>query len=1270
MLTAVYPPYVIQDSTGFSGFDVDLLKLVCQLNNWTYEIRTVPFPTLLPLLAADSADLAIGAIYYTREREKEGTPFSAYYHETGLVAISRPGVELSTYRDLPDFRVAVKTGATGEGFIRAIIRDRGLNIPLLSHSSTDTCLKWVSEGKADLTLNDVQNSLYLISNNYTGKLLVNTGIASSGILLRYPLGFPMSPSFAAEHGEALNSAIDQLDESGLLESIRKRWLPAIQPAGVSYWWLLVWLPVVILIIWAVFVYVQRRTTARLRRESAKLSAAVDQTTIQILILRRTGEIELSNPAFRSAAGPGDWTGKVCPYLTGPFMDPDTRERLLNRALNGEVIRQTVSASYREKASVHIEVQLSPVRSNGDDITHVVVFARDITGIVQTEDALRQAEERYRHFLKQSADGILIVNPSSGLIEEANRTAAQILGYTDTELMMLKLDQLIGSDRIAQLNRQVNETGKAWGEYDLVHHIGYPVHCDVRVTSVELQTQTVWVVTLRDISERKSVEEALRSSESLYRTLFGQSPLGIFSTDSRGMITNVNPRLVELLRLADPSVLLGKWISDIPYITRNGLDERYNEVLTQLKPVVAATTSRLTESTILNLRIRISPLMNPDGSCAGSLSVIEDETDNHRTIRALSLSEERFRTLVESIPAPVMISRMTDGMIIYGNDYTGGAIDTPVSAFVGQPITAFYANPSERSALIAMLQEKGKLDGYEFRARMPDGREVDILLSVSMIRFDDSSCFLSILTDITGRKQAELKLKTSEEQYRSIVENMSEGIFQVSEKGQFLSVNGAMCSILGYQRQDLLALNYSTGFFYHSRDLITVMRHATTPGERRFVEVELRHQNGSPVAVQLKPRAIRDESGRLLYYEVLVIDVSDLKASENEKRKLEEQLIQSQRLESLGTLAGGIAHDFNNVLSMILMASESMKILAGDDEKLNRYADIVASSAERGAAIARQLLLFARDETIDLQPVNLLYIIREVTELLSHSFPKSIRLTADFGTRSGIILGNAGQIQQVLMNLCINSRDAIQQVNEENPQGVVSIHLNERNGEELAAFLPGVVTGTWLELEIRDNGSGMDSVTLQRIFEPFFTTKSRGKGTGLGLSIVHGIIRAHQGHIRVESVPGSGTSFFVYLPNLKTRELMDNPSAGFDHPDLKGTVLVVDDEELIRETLHEILRSTGFQVLLAPNGMEALELYREKGSQIDLVITDMGMPQMNGGELFKRLKELKPDIRVIFCTGYMEQASKSDLLKRGACDVIYKPFKVQELLASISTVLKS
>lgn len=1253
-----------------SGFDVDLLDLICQLNNWTYEIRLVPFPEILPLLSADSADLAIGAIYYTKEREKDGTPFSGFYHETGLVAVSRPGVELSTYRDLPRFRVAVKSGATGEGFIRAIVRDRGLNIPLLSHASTDTCLKWVSEGKADLTLNDVQNSLYLISNNYTGKLLVNTGIASSGILLRYSLGFPMSPAFASEHGAALNAAIVQMDESGLLGSIRKRWLPSIQADGFSFWWIIVWIPVLALLIWAVFIYVQRRTTARLRRESAKLSAAVEQTTIQILILRRTGEIELANPAFRSANGPGDWTGKICPYLTEPFIDPDTRGRLLNRALEGDVIRQTVSASYREKASVHIEVQLSPVRSNGDDITHVVVFARDITGIVQTEDALRQAEERYRYFLKQSSDGILIVDPGSGQVGETNRTAAHILGYTDTELMMLKLDQILGADRIAHLRRLVSETGKAWGELDLTHRIGYPVHCDVRVTPVVLQSATVWVLTIRDISERKSVEEALRSSESLYRTLFGQSPLGIFSTDSRGMITNVNPRLVDLLRLTDPSVLLGKLVFDIPYISRNGLDDRYREVLSNHLPVTVETAYRLSETSILNLRIRISPLLNPDGSSAGTLSIIEDETDNHRTIRALSLSEERFRTLVESIPAPVMISRMTDGMIIYGNDYTGGAIDTPVSAFVGQPITAFYANPSERNALVAMLQEKGKLDGYEFRARMPDGREVDILLSVSMIRFDDSSCFLSILTDITGRKQAELRLRSSEEQYRSIVENMSEGIFQVSEKGQFLSVNGAMCSILGYQRKELLALNYATDFFFNPRDLITVMRHATTPGERRFVEVELRHRDGSPVAVQLKPRAIRDDSGRLMYYEVLVIDVSDLKASENEKRKLEEQLIQSQRLESLGTLAGGIAHDFNNVLSMILMASESMKILAGEDDKLNRYADIVASSAERGAAIARQLLLFARDETIDLQPVNLLYIIKEVTELLSHSFPKSIGLSADFGTRSGIILGNAGQIQQVLMNLCINSRDAIQQLDEEDPQGQVSIHLNERTGEELAAFLPGVTSGTWLELEIRDNGSGIDPVTLQRIFEPFFTTKSRGKGTGLGLSIVHGIIRAHQGHIRVESAPGSGTSFFVYLPNLKTRELMDNPSAGFDHPDLKGTVLVVDDEELIRETLHEILRSTGFQVMLASNGMDALDLYREKGDQIDLVITDMGMPQMNGGELFKRLKEIKPTIKVIFCTGYMEQASKSDLLKRGACDVIYKPFKVQELLTSISTVLKS
>jgi two-component system, cell cycle sensor histidine kinase and response regulator CckA len=430
-------------------------------------------------------------------------------------------------------------------------------------------------------------------------------------------------------------------------------------------------------------------------------------------------------------------------------------------------------------------------------------------------------------------------------------------------------------------------------------------------------------------------------------------------------------------------------------------------------------------------------------------------------------------------------------------------------------------------------------------------------------------------------------------------------------------------------------------------------------ERRkleYYESEYLRRDGTRVYCVENAVGIFDPQENLVQFWGYIFD-------DTKRKNLERQLIQAQKLESLGTLASGIAHDFNNILGIILGYASLLTRGEPDRENIKSSADAVIRASQRGASLVKQLLTFARKVDIQLQSVRLNDIVNEISKLLSETMAKTIEISLHLEKDLPTITGDPTQIHQVLLNLCVNARDAMPK------GGTIGITTCCQQGETIRAKFPRAVAHKYVVLRVADTGIGMDEMTRSRIFEPFFTTKEVGKGTGLGLSVVFGIMESHKGFVDVESKPGKGTTFHLYFPVLQSKEI-EQAKAEIQQVISGGkeTILVIEDEEMLRELLRTSLRSAGYTVLTAVDGQEAVDLFDQHQDEIQLVLSDVGLPKLAGYDVFRKMKRTKPDLKFILASGFMEPQLKSEIFKEGVRDFVQKPYSVYEVLKAIRTVL--
>jgi two-component system, cell cycle sensor histidine kinase and response regulator CckA len=489
-------------------------------------------------------------------------------------------------------------------------------------------------------------------------------------------------------------------------------------------------------------------------------------------------------------------------------------------------------------------------------------------------------------------------------------------------------------------------------------------------------------------------------------------------------------------------------------------------------------------------------------------------------------------------------------------------------------------------------------------------------------------------------------------YEQSLKRSSEAIVTVGPNGIIRWINTGFEKVSGYSSNEVCGKSIFD-LVYHE-DRRSIEESITEEKIRAYLDVRISTKEGGVRFLLARIFPIT-RSNQLHGYQIIGTDLT-------EKRSLENQLNQIQRIESLGALAGGVAHDFNNILASILGYSSYLKMKISDGHDYYKPLERIEQGASRAASLTAKLLAFARGGGYEKKPLDMNALVEETAEILRDTIDKSLTLQTRLAPDIPSMEGDVGQLQQVIINVCLNSRDAMPE------GGTISIETKTEVIDEI--FIRkhvGTNEGLHIVVAVVDTGVGMDEQTQKRMFEPFFTTKAKDKGTGLGLSMVHGIVSSHGGFILVDSAPGKGSTFSIYLPasekSLPPREVQQYSTVNGT-----GKVLVVDDEDYIRDLVRDILESTGYTVATAVNGEEAISIYQNEGDTIDLVILDMVMPKMDGKAVFCKLREMDPAVKVILSSGYSARDSAQDIINEGIAGIIQKPYKSHELQRTVESIL--
>ena len=520
-------------------------------------------------------------------------------------------------------------------------------------------------------------------------------------------------------------------------------------------------------------------------------------------------------------------------------------------------------------------------------------------------------------------------------------------------------------------------------------------------------------------------------------------------------------------------------------------------------------------------------------------------------------------------------------------------------------------------------------------------------------------YAATLGHLSSFKKAQAVIEESEKRYRNLFEESKDTIFISNTEGYFVDINKAGLELFGYEtEEEIFQVNIASQILFDPNEQRKYLSKIELDGFVKNYSLEMKTKEGKKIDVLLTASVVRDEKGKTIAYRGIIRDITNQKS-------LEQQLMQAQKMESLGTLAGGLAHDFNNILGGILGYSSFIKTKMDVSNPYFKYIETIENSAMRAAELTSQLLSFSRSDRFNIRPIDVNSIIREILNIITRTFDKSIEIIPILDDRLPTVEGDAGQIQQVIMNLCVNARDSM-------PNGgklILETAVQMIDDDYVKSHL-SVKKGNYVTFTISDSGTGMDQETKNRIFEPFFTTKEKGKGTGLGLAMVYGVVKSHEGFISVYTEIGMGTTFKIYLPvSGKKQEFFSSIESDID---CRGTetVLVVDDEETICKFMKELLEAKGYTVLTANNGEEAVDIFSEHKDEIALVILDLIMPKMGGDIAFGKMKEIGGNFKTILISGYSKVGKAQELMDSGVDCFIQKPFKGNNLLVQAKKLLMS
>ena len=891
----------------------------------------------------------------------------------------------------------------------------------------------------------------------------------------------------------------------------------------------------------------------------------------------------------------------------------------------------------------------------------------LTSLLTHRD-LQESEERYRRIIDTATEGIWVIGPDT-TASFTNTRMADMLGCSGEEMLgrpftdfMFEEDVLDHLQKMENRRKGISETY----ERRFCRKDGQTVWTHVSTTPIFDAEQhfngSFGMFT--DITERKRVENVLRESEERFRTLTEKSPVGVYIIQD-DLFRYVNPAFAEIHGYA-PKEIIDR-LGPVDFLT----PEDRERVLDNIRCKTAGDIELSRDEFHISHRdgsIRVVEVFGSRASHHGRpalIGTIVDITERKRSEEKLFQVTERWERTFDAVPDLIAIID-TDFRIVQANKAMADRLGSTPAECAGQ---VCYAAIHKTGAPPSFCPHAQTLtDCHEHMTEVSEeALGGDFIVSTSPI-YDSAGQLMGsvhVARDITKRKHAETKLNEQLHFLQQLLDSIPIPVYYKDVDGLYLGCNSAFERFIGLSRSDIVGKTVyevapkERADKHHEADS-ALLRH---PGIQIY-EASGIYNDGECHNVIFNKATFVDANNCVAGTVGAMIDITSLRKAEEERKKLETQLHQAQKMEAIGQLAGGIAHDFNNILTAIIGYSGIILLRMEKESSLRKYVEQVLTAAERAAELTNGLLAFSRRQVLHAKPLDLCVVVRGLEKMLGRLVPEDIDFRTTVAEGDLIIMADKVQIEQVLMNLVTNAKDAMPR------GGTLTIEVSPVVREASFVHVDGFgEPGHYACITVADTGQGMDEETRKRIFEPFFTTKEVGKGTGLGMSIIYGIIQQHNGYISVYSEKEMGTTFRIYLPIIVEgiKEVHDTREAE-PLPGGTETILLAEDDAAVLELHRMILEEGGYKVIEAVDGQDALDKFTEHRTEVDILATDVIMPKINGKSLYEEIRKIRPDIKVLFMSGY----TKDIIVERGILDdefsVITKPVTSYELLKKVREIL--
>ncbi len=910
------------------------------------------------------------------------------------------------------------------------------------------------------------------------------------------------------------------------------------------------------------------------------------------------------------------------------------------------------------------------------------FAIDITDRKLAEEAFQNNYALLRIAGKTAKLGGWSVDIFTNRVKWSDEVAAiheMPAGYSPTVDDGIRFYAPDWRDKISKVFKDCVTKGIAYDEeMEIITATGKRVWVRTNAEAIRDESGKIIKVhgSFQDISDRKQVEEELKNRGSLLNKIFDLLPIGLWFADKNGKILRGNPAGIKiwgsqpLVSMEQYGVFKARRLPSGQNIAPDdwALVHTIKRGVTVKDELLEIDAFDGRKKTILNYT---APVLDNNGNIVGAIVMNNDITEQKQAEEALRASEEKYRRITENISDVVWVTDLNLKKI-YMSPSVERLLGEPFEVVMNKSMEELFP-PHSLNKIFSTLEEELEKEkdpkSDKSRSRMIELEQyrtgqTRFWVSVNATFIRDANgkpiAIQGVTRDITERKRVEDHLRRSEEYNRSIIEVIPDIIMRISSKGEYLDIITSSEDKLFRPKESLLGKKISDFFPKPTAETIMKAIHrALETKSLQIVEYELEVMAGKFL---FEGRVVPLGQKETI---VLIRDMTEQKRAVEEQARLHAQLTQAQKMESVGRLAGGVAHDYNNMLVVIMGYAElAMEKLTPDDPFYSYFEEILVS-ARRSSDITRQLLAFARKQTIDPKVLDLNETVESMLKMLRRLIGEDIDLVWFPDSHLWPVKIDPAQIDQILANLCVNARDAISGVGKITIK-TLKVSLNQTGGTDNTEFYKG----DYAQLTISDTGCGMDKETLDKIFEPFFTTKDFGKGTGLGLATVYGIVKQNNGFVNVCSEPGKGATFEIYFPRYtgECLELKDKKNDNI--PTSRGeTLLLVEDEPAIMKMSRMMLENLGYPVLAANSPGEAIALAETHCGKIDLLITDVIMPEMNGRDLAKKLHQLYPDIKTLFMSGYTSDViAHHGVLDKGVY-FIQKPFSKKEIAVKIRTVIE-